>query len=102
MPDNGLTPFSPALDWEGLAEALLQRAVALGRRDGLQGQFRDIAGAAGLPGLQAVPVPDVLLAAMRHCYTAGHAHGADVRREGHRRRAARPSPSLAVAAAAQA
>lgn len=102
MPDNGLAPFSPALDWEGLAEALLQRAVALGRRDGLQGQHRDIASVAGLPGLQDMPVPDVLLAAMRHCYRAGHVHGADVRREGCRRRAGRPSSPPALVTAAQA
>jgi len=102
MPDNGLALFSPALDWEGLAEALLGRAVALGRRDGLQGLHRDIAGTADLPGLRERPVPDVLLAAMRHCYAAGHVHGADVRREGRRRRAGRLASPPMMAVAAQA
>ncbi|MDJ0390344.1 hypothetical protein QMO56_19715 [Roseomonas sp. E05] len=97
MPDNGFALFSPALDWEGLAEALLQRAVTLGRRDGLQGQHRDITGAASLPGMQEMPLPDVLLAAMRHCYAAGHVHGADVRREGRRRRAEQPAPVMVTA-----
>jgi len=102
MPDIGLTPFSPALDWEGLADVLLRRAVALGRRDGLQGQQRDITSAEGVPGLSEMPLPDVLLAAMRHCYAAGHTHGADVRREGHRRRAVRPAALPVMATAAQA
>lgn len=100
MPINGLAPLSTALDWEGMADTLLHRAVALGRRDGLEGQHRDITRAAGLPGLSDMPLPDVLLAAMRHCYAAGHVHGADVRQEGHRRRAARPhSPPARILAA---
>lgn len=91
MTVNGFAPLSPAVDWEGLTETLLRRAVALGRRDGLEGQHRDVAdaGAAPLPFLRNMPIPDLLLSAMRQCYAAGHAHGADVRQEGRRRRAGR-------------
>jgi len=94
MTVNGFAPLSSAVDWEALAETLLRRAVALGRRDGLKGQHRDVAaaGAAHLPLLQEMPLPDFLLTALRQCYAAGHAHGADVRREGQRRRVGQAPP----------
>lgn len=78
---------------EGTAEALLQRAAALGRRDGLAGPGDR---APELPGwrqaellrpLAPTPVPPLLLLALRQCYAAGHRHGSDVRRESRRRRA---------------
>lgn len=99
-------PAPPAPAWEAAAEALLQRAVALGRRDGLEGpedrpdwqratRLPPLAalatpGAAGTtPGTTtpgATTLPPLLLLALRQCYAAGHRHGSDVRREKARRR----------------
>ncbi|WBV45554.1 hypothetical protein [Pseudoroseomonas cervicalis] len=86
-----ITAAIPA--WEGTAEALLQRATALGRRDGLAGPADR---PAELPGWRQAEllrrlgpgaVPPLLLLALRQCYAAGHRHGSDVRRESRRRRA---------------
>jgi len=94
---------SSAADWDGIADRLLRRAAALGRRDGLHGQRRDMS-TAGLTEIlplhsTALP-PRLLLAALRQCYTAGHVHGTDVRNEGCRRRARRPAAMEAAPAEA--
>lgn len=81
--------------WEGTLQALLANAAAQGRRDGLSSRhLEDVAHNVSTqpdlpPGLQLF-----LRIALRHCYAAGHRHGADVRRENDRR-LARQEPLLA-------
>ncbi|MDQ1077545.1 hypothetical protein [Pseudoroseomonas cervicalis] len=87
-PEPAPTP-APLLS-EAAAEALLRRAVALGRRDGLAGpEDRPAWPRAALlrPLGTAEAAPPLLLLALRQCYAAGHRHGSDVRREKARRRA---------------
>ncbi|MFZ6765369.1 MULTISPECIES: hypothetical protein [Acetobacterales] len=88
---------------EQLAETMLSRAAALGRRDGLCGPAQDAAAMAlgegiGLDLLARRAPQDwlvvpgqraLLMAALRQCYRAGRAHGAEVRRENDARRATR-------------
>jgi hypothetical protein len=97
LPPHAQSAADPA---RHLAEAAMAQAAALGRRDGLQGGYRNFmlqpAGAgldllddrqqhqAWLP--QELAQGPVLLAAVQHCYAAGHAHGTDVRRENQERR----------------
>jgi hypothetical protein len=80
-------------------ETLLDRAAALGRRDGLVGHRRDIA----LEGFvtTALAAQDdaacrILSAALRQCYAAGHRHGADVQRENAARRRRAEAPILSL------
>lgn len=93
-------PTPSAADWDGIADRLLRRAAALGRRDGLHGQRRDVSatGLAEILPLHSTAIPPrLLLAALRQCYTAGHVHGTDVRNEGCRRRARRvAAPAIAA------
>ncbi|MCQ4161699.1 hypothetical protein NON00_17430 [Roseomonas sp. GC11] len=84
------TPSAPPPDWEAHAAALLDRAAALGRRDGLEG-IEDVPDWPEAELLRPLPLagkpPRLLLLALRHCYVAGHRHGSDVRRENDRRAA---------------
>lgn len=102
MPDT-VIPFIPPVP--DRAEAALAQAAALGRRDGLAGacrQFRLRQTRDGMVLLEDdqeqhrtwLPLAQspVLLAALRHCYAAGHAHGADVRRENEARRRSGQAP----------
>lgn len=90
----------PSASIQPLADHVLSRAAALGRRDGLEGQPGDLHGEMldsnlGLLARQATAAlgaggieRQLLLMAIRQCYAAGHAHGADVRRQNTRRGAA--------------
>jgi hypothetical protein len=89
----------PVDDPSGFDEAVLDRATALGRRDGLVGQRRNIV----LEGFaqeilrrQAAPAGQILGAAFRQCYAAGHRHGAEVRRENDVRRRRAEAPILSL------
>ncbi|MFC4167946.1 hypothetical protein [Teichococcus aestuarii] len=80
-------------------QALLAHAAAQGRRDGLSS--KDPQDSARWQTLE-MPAPSDLPAELRafmqialwHCYTTGHRHGAEVRRENDRR-LSRQEPPLA-------
>lgn len=101
------TALADPYGWEAPMEAVLARAAAQGRRDGLcraegvtvepheaeaalDGAGLDGTGleGAGLPA----PLHPLLRIAVRHCYAAGHRHGAEVRRENDRRLARQEPP----------
>ncbi|MFC3126163.1 hypothetical protein ACFOD4_13930 [Pseudoroseomonas globiformis] len=81
-------------------ETMLDHAAALGRRDGLMGQRRDVLqegfAADALAETAGVALAGLLGAALRQCYAAGHCHGAEVRRENEARRRRREAPILCL------
>ncbi|WP_157985703.1 hypothetical protein [Teichococcus vastitatis] len=96
--------FPPVADPVSFDESTLDRATALGRRDGLVGQRRDIVlegFVQDVLGQQISPADHILGAAFRHCYAAGHRHGAEVRRENEARRRRAEAPILSLVPGSQ-
>lgn len=96
MPEPTI-PFPEAPFWEDAVGAMLVRAAAQGRRDGMDQMIRQEADPTGpaTPAADAALPPELrpmLRIALRQCYIAGRLHGAEVRRENDRRLARQEPP----------